>query len=152
MHMVFWISLLGCSVSALRLLPCDYFSAFLDQVSCPHLRMQLRGLDSAILQATQAVSSALYYTQELMTTFGLIHTLTQSPEQLDAEPRTFLSPAAPVTRSSRSTTWISTLDTTWTRSRSGAVLHRSDLGRDHVALQSRSLVSPHSPAFWSKAL
>ena len=33
-----------------------------------------------------------------------------------------------------------------------AVLHRSDLGRDHVALQSRSLVSPHSPAFWSKAL
>ena len=59
--------------------------------------MQLRGLDSTIIQATQAVNTVIYYAQELMTTFGLVHTLTQSPEQLDAELRgraSFLDPRA----------------------------------------------------------
>lgn len=101
---------------------------FLDQVSSPHIRTQLRGLDSGILPATEAVSAALYYTQEPMTTFGLIHTLTQSPEQLDAElrgrtsfldPRTFHSPVSSSTTPSGTTTWASTLGTTLARSRSG---------------------------------
>ena len=80
----------------------------------PHLQVQLRGLDSAILQATQVTHTALHYTHELMTTFGLIHTLTlnHSPEQLAAElrgrtsfldPSTFVSPI-PDSRPSTSTT------------------------------------------------
>ena len=63
------------------------FPPFLERVTCPHLQAQLRGLDAAILQAMQVTHTALHYTHELMTTFGLIHTLHQSPEQLDGELR-----------------------------------------------------------------
>ena len=93
----------------LRILPSRLAIAstpFLDRVTSPHRQMQLRGLDSAILQAMQVIHTALHYTHELMTTFGLIHTLNQSPEQLDSElrgsgrtffldPRAFVSPIPP---------------------------------------------------------
>ena len=42
---------------------------FLDYITSPHLQMQLRGLDSAIRQATQAIHTGLRYIQELLTTF-----------------------------------------------------------------------------------
>ena len=41
---------------------------FLERVTSPHLQVQLRGLDSAIRQATQVTHTALHYTHELMTT------------------------------------------------------------------------------------
>ena len=69
---------------------------FLDQVTSPHLQVELRGLDAAMLQAMQVVHTALHYTHTLMTTFGLIHTLDPSPEQFDAtsflDHQTFVSP------------------------------------------------------------
>lgn len=46
----------------------------------------------------QAVSAGLYYTQELLTTFGLMRLLTRGPEQLSAELRgqtTFPDPRLP---------------------------------------------------------
>ena len=60
---------------------------FMERVTSPHLQVQLCGLDSAIRQATQATHTALHYTHELMTTFGLIHTLNFDANQLEAELR-----------------------------------------------------------------
>ena len=60
---------------------------FMERITSPHLHVQLRGLDSAIRQATQATHTALHYTHELMTTFGLIHTLNFDANQLEAELR-----------------------------------------------------------------
>ena len=60
---------------------------FMERITSPHLQVQLRGLDSAIRQATQATHTALHYTHELMTTFGLIHTLYFDAAQLEAELR-----------------------------------------------------------------
>ena len=60
---------------------------FMERVTSPHLQVQLCGLDSAIRQATQATHTALHYTHELMTTFGLIHTLNFDSNQLEAELR-----------------------------------------------------------------
>ena len=57
----------------------------MERVTSPHLQIQLRGLDSAIRQATQATHTALHYTHELITTFGLIHTLNSDTNQLEAE-------------------------------------------------------------------
>ena len=60
---------------------------FMERITSPRLQVQLRGLDSAIGQATQATHTALHYTHELMTTFGLIHTLNFDTSHLEAEPR-----------------------------------------------------------------
>ena len=46
---------------------------FLECVTCPHLQVQLRGLEAAILQTRQVIHTALHYTLELLTTFNLIH-------------------------------------------------------------------------------
>ena len=51
--------------------------------------VQLRGLDSAIRQAMQVTHTALHYTHELTTTFGVIHTLDFDTDQLEAELRGF---------------------------------------------------------------
>ena len=72
--------------------------SFLDHITSPHLQVQIRGLDSAIRQATQAVHTGIHYIQELLTTFGMIHTLTYDTAQLDAELRgrtTFPDPRLP---------------------------------------------------------
>ena len=60
---------------------------FMDRITSPHLQVQLRGLDSAIRQATQATHTALHYNHELMTTFGMIHTWNFDSNQLGAELR-----------------------------------------------------------------
>ena len=76
---------------------------FLDCITSPHLQVQIRGLDSSIRQATQAIHTGLHYIQELLTTFGtfgLIHALTYDTAQLDAELRgrtTFRDPRLPST-------------------------------------------------------
>ena len=59
----------------------------MDYITSPHLQVQLRGLDSAIRQATQAVHTGVRYIQELLTTFGMMHALTCDTAQLDAELR-----------------------------------------------------------------
>ena len=64
---------------------------FLERVTCPHLQVQLRGLDATIRQAMQVTHTALHYTHELRTTFGLIHTLDFDTNQLEAELRGFTS-------------------------------------------------------------
>ena len=61
--------------------------SFLDYITSPHLQVQIRGLDSAIRQATQAVHTGVHYIQELLTTLGVIHALTYDTAQLDAELR-----------------------------------------------------------------
>ena len=75
--------------------------SFLDCVTSPHLQVQIRGLDSAIRQATQAIHTGLHYTQKLLTTFGLIHALNFDTAQLAAELRgttTFRDPRLPSIR------------------------------------------------------
>ena len=56
--------------------------SFLDYITSPHLQVQIRGLDSAIRQATQAVHTGLHYIQELLTTFRMIHALAYDTAQL----------------------------------------------------------------------
>ena len=77
---------------------------FLDQVTCPIFRCNFVVWTPLFFRR--------HYIHELMTTFGLIHTFNQSPEQLDGElrgrtsfldPRTFVSPI-PDSRPSTSTT------------------------------------------------
>ena len=64
---------------------------FLERVTRPHLQVQLRALHAALRQATQVTHTALHYTHQLMTTFGLIHTLDFDTDQLEAELRGFTS-------------------------------------------------------------
>ena len=63
------------------------YPSFMDYITSPHLQVQIRGLDSAIRQATQAVHTGVHYIQELLTTFGTMHALTCDTAQLDAELR-----------------------------------------------------------------
>ena len=91
-------ALLTLTTSLLRTRLAILSPTFLDCVTSPHLQVQIRGLDSAIRQATQAIHTGLHYIQELLTTFGLIHALTFDTAQLDAELRgrtTFRDPRLP---------------------------------------------------------
>ena len=72
--------------------------SFMDYITSPHIQVQIRGLDSAIRQATQAIHTGVHYIQELLTTFGMIHALNCDTTQLDAELRgrsTFPDPRLP---------------------------------------------------------
>ena len=60
-------ALLDLTTSLLRTRLSILSPTFLDYVTSPHLQVQIRGLDSAIRQATQAIHTGLYYTQELLT-------------------------------------------------------------------------------------
>ena len=94
-------ALLDLTTSLLRTRLSILSPTFLDYVTSPHLQVQIRGLDSAIRQATQAIHTGLYYTQELLTSFGLIHALNFDTAQLDAELRgttTFRDPRLPSIR------------------------------------------------------
>ena len=91
-------ALLDLTTSLLRARLAILSPTFLDCVTSPHLQVQIRGLDSAIRQATQAIHTGLHYTQELLTTFGLIHDLNFDTAQLEAELRgttTFRDPRPP---------------------------------------------------------
>ena len=61
--------------------------SFLTCVTCPHLQVQLRGLEASILQTRQVIYTALHYTLELLTTFGLMHAARFDSAQLAAELR-----------------------------------------------------------------
>ena len=90
--------LLILAISLLRTRFAILSPSFLDYITSPHLQVQIRGLDSAIRQATQAVHTGLHYIQELLTTFGMIHALTYDTAQVDAELRgrsTFPDPRLP---------------------------------------------------------
>ena len=67
--------LLILAISLLRTRFAILSPSCLDFVTSPHLQVQIRGLDSAIRQATQAIQTGVHYIQELLTTFGMIHTL-----------------------------------------------------------------------------
>ena len=72
--------------------------SFMDFVTSPHIQLQIRGLDSAIRQATQAIRNGVHYVNELLTTFGMMHTLNCETTQVDAELRgcsTFPDPRLP---------------------------------------------------------
>ena len=93
-------ALLTLTTSLLRTRLAILSPTFLDYITSPHLQVQIRGLDSAIRQATQAIHTSLHYIQELLTTFGLIHALTFDTAQSDAELRgrtTFRDPRLPST-------------------------------------------------------
>ena len=79
--------LLILAISLLRTRFAILSPSFMDYITSPHLQVQIRGLDSAIRQATQAVHTGLHYIQELLTTFGMMHALTYDTAQLDAELR-----------------------------------------------------------------
>ena len=86
------------AISLLRTRFATLSPSFLDFVTSPHLQVQIRGLDSAIRQATQAIQTGVHYLQELLTTFGMRHTLNCDTAQLDAELRgrtTFPDPRLP---------------------------------------------------------
>ena len=72
--------------------------SFMDYITSPHIQLQIRGLDSAIRQATQAIHNGVHYIQELLTTFGMMHALNCDTTQVDAELRgrsTFPDPRLP---------------------------------------------------------
>ena len=72
--------------------------SFMDYITSPHIQLQIRGLDSAIRQATQAIHNGVHYIQELFTTFGMVHALNCDTTQVDAELRgcsTFPDPRLP---------------------------------------------------------
>ena len=72
--------------------------SFMDFITSPHIQLQIRGLDSAIRQATQAIHNGVHYVNELLTTFGMMHTLNCDTTQVDAELRgcsTFPDPRLP---------------------------------------------------------
>ena len=74
--------LLTLTISLLRTRFAIRSPSFLDYITSPHLQVQIRGLDSAIRQATQAVHTGLHYIQELLTTFRMIHALAYDTAQL----------------------------------------------------------------------
>ena len=91
--------------------------SFMDYITSPHIQLQIRGLDSAIRQATQAIHNGVHYINELLTTFGMIHALNCDTTQVDAELRgcsTFPDPRLP----SLSTPLGSTVTRTMTSTRS----------------------------------
>ena len=72
--------------------------SFMDSITSPHIQLQIRGLDSAIRQATQAIHNGVHYVHELLTTFGMMHALNCETTQVDAELRgcsTFPDPRLP---------------------------------------------------------
>ena len=123
--------LLTLTISLLRTRLAILSPSFLDYITSPHLQVQIRGLDSAICQTTQAIHTGLHYIQELLTTFGMIHALTYDTAQLDAELRgrtTCPDPRLPPT--SPSTFWLlfdSTNDTYQFRSRCTTFPSTSDI-------------------------
>ena len=48
-------------------------SPLADAITCPHLLAQLRGLEASIDQTKRAAYTTLDYTEQLLTTFGLMH-------------------------------------------------------------------------------
>ena len=65
--------------------------SFMDYITSPHIQLQIRGLFSAIRQATQAIHNGV-------TTFGMMHALKCDTTQVDAELRgcsTFPDPRLP---------------------------------------------------------
>ena len=56
----------------------------MDYITSPHIQLQIRGLDSAIRQATQAIHNGVHYVNELLTTFGMMHTVNCDNTQVDA--------------------------------------------------------------------
>ena len=90
--------LLILAISLLRTRFAILSPSFMDFVTSPHLQVQIRGLDYAIRQATQAIHTGVHYIQELLTTFGMMHALSCDTAQLDAELRgrsTFPDPRLP---------------------------------------------------------
>ena len=77
-------ALLDLTISLLRTRLAILSPSFLEHITSPHLQVQIRGLDSAIRQATQAIHTGLHYTQESLTTFGLVHALNFDNAQLEA--------------------------------------------------------------------
>ena len=78
--------------------PFRYSQPFVYHITPPRLQLQIRGLDSAIRQATQAIHNGVHYIQELLTTSGMMHALNCDTTQLDAELRgcsTFPDPRLP---------------------------------------------------------
>ena len=61
--------------------------SFLTCVTCPHLQVQLRGLEASILQTRQVTYTALHYTLELLTTSSLMRATRFDSAQLAAELR-----------------------------------------------------------------
>ena len=100
--------LLILAISLLRTRFAILNPSFMDYITSPHLQVQIRGLDSAIRQATQAI-----HIQELLITFGMMHALTCDTAQLEAELRgrsTFPDPRLPSCISSFGRFYDSTCD------------------------------------------
>ena len=90
--------LLILAISLLRTRFAILNPSFVDYITSPHIQLQIRGLDSAIRQATQAIHNGVHYVNELLTTFGMMHTLNFDNTQVDAELRgcsTFPDPRLP---------------------------------------------------------
>ena len=90
--------LLILAISLLRTRFAFLSPSFMDHITSPHIQLQIRGLDSAIRQATQAIHNGVHYIQELLTTFGMMHALYCDTTQVDAELRgcsTFPDPRLP---------------------------------------------------------
>ena len=49
-------------------------------ITCPHLQAQLRGLAAGIRQSRHATYTTLDYTEQLLTTLGLMHITRFDPE------------------------------------------------------------------------
>ena len=77
--------LLILAISRLRTRFAFLSPTFMDHITSPHIQLQIRGLDSAIRQATQAIHNGVHYIQELLTTFGMMHALNCDTTQVDAE-------------------------------------------------------------------
>ena len=90
--------LLILAISLLRTRFAILNPSYMDYITSPVRSLQIRGLDSAIRQATQAIHNAVHYIQELLTTFGMMHALNCDTTQVDAELRgcsTFPDPRLP---------------------------------------------------------
>ena len=79
--------LLILAISLLRTRFAILNPSFMDYITSPHIQLQIRGLDSAIRQATQVIHNGVHYFQELLTTFGMMHTLNSDTSQVVAELR-----------------------------------------------------------------
>ena len=117
--------------------------SFMDYITSPHIQLQIRGLDSAIRQATQAIHNRVHYIQELLTTFRMMHALNCDNAQVDAELRgcsTFPDPRLPSFPASRrgptttrSMTSTSSLPTASPRTPGIRTPHRSVINRSSTA-------------------
>ena len=154
--------LLILAISLLRTRFAFLSPSFMDHITSPHIQLQIRGLDSAIRQATQAIHNGVHYIQELLTTFGMMHALNCDTTQVDAELRgcsTFPDPRLPsfpastlgptTSRSMTSTSSIPAASpippprTPTTRTPPRPVINRSSTApsrsRSHPRLNSRNL-------------